>query len=45
VGLAMARYVVRVEPIASADPEVLARMIGPAVQGYLVGDLAAARAP
>jgi AcrR family transcriptional regulator len=41
VGLAMARYVVRVEPIASADPEALARQIGPAIQRYLVGDLAA----
>jgi AcrR family transcriptional regulator len=42
VGLAMARYVVRVEPIASADPEVLARTIGPAIQRYLVGDLSGA---
>ncbi len=41
VGLAMARYVVKVEPIASADLEVLARAIGPTLQRYLTGDLGA----
>lgn len=39
VGLAMARYVVQVEPIASADREVLARAVGPTLQCYLTGDL------
>lgn len=39
VGLGLARYVVRVEPLASADPEVLARAIGPTIQHYLTGDL------
>jgi AcrR family transcriptional regulator len=36
MGLAMARYVVRVEPLASAGVEVLVDRIGPVVQGYLV---------
>ena len=34
VGLAMMRYLVRVEPIASADPAVLARAVGPSIQRY-----------
>ncbi len=41
VGLAMARYVVEVEPIATADVDVLARAIGPSIQRYLAGDLGA----
>ncbi|WP_229072889.1 TetR family transcriptional regulator [Actinoplanes sp. DH11] len=39
VGMAMARYVVKVEPLASAPPEVVVAAIGPAVQRYLTGDL------
>jgi AcrR family transcriptional regulator len=39
VGLSMARYIVAVEPLASADPEVVARAIGPTLQRYLVGEL------
>lgn len=35
VGLAMARYVFRVEPLASAGPEELAALVGPALQSYL----------
>jgi AcrR family transcriptional regulator len=42
VGLAMARYIVRVEPIASADREVLVRAIGPTLQRYLTEDLGGA---
>jgi hypothetical protein len=38
-GLAMIRYVLKVEPIASASPERLVAAIGPAVQRYLTGDL------
>jgi AcrR family transcriptional regulator len=38
VGLCMARYVVRVEPIASADAETLVASIGPTLQRYLTGD-------
>jgi hypothetical protein len=39
-GLAVVRYVLKVEPVASADPEQLVRAIGPNVQRYLTGDLA-----
>jgi AcrR family transcriptional regulator len=38
-GLAMVRYVIRLEPLASASPEEVARLIGPNVQRYLTGDL------
>ena len=38
VGLAMVRYVIRVEPVASAGPEELARVVGPSIQRYLGGD-------
>ncbi|MEW5989735.1 MAG: TetR family transcriptional regulator [Chloroflexota bacterium] len=34
IGLAMARYVVRIEPIASASRAELARAVGPAIQPY-----------
>ncbi len=40
VGLAMARHIVGVEPLGTADPDLLARAIGPTIQHYLVGDLA-----
>jgi AcrR family transcriptional regulator len=36
IGLAMARYVFRVEPLASAGVEELVELIGPALQRYLV---------
>jgi len=39
VGLAMARYVIAVEPLASADPDEVARAIGPTIQRYLNGDI------
>ena len=38
-GLAMIRYVLKVEPIASSPPERLVAAIGPAVQRYLTGEL------
>jgi AcrR family transcriptional regulator len=38
-GLAMVRYVLRVEPVASQDPETLVRAIGPNVQRYLLGEI------
>ncbi|GHJ52586.1 TetR/AcrR family transcriptional regulator [Micromonospora chersina] len=38
-GLAMMRYVIRLEPVASASPETLAATIGPTVQRYLTGPL------
>lgn len=39
VGLAIARHVLQVEPLASADHETLVAAIGPTMQRYLVGDL------
>lgn len=38
-GLAVARYVLRLEPLASADADVLAPLIGPTLQRYLTGPL------
>jgi AcrR family transcriptional regulator len=40
IGLAMARYIVRVEPLASASPAQLVAAIGPTLQRYLTGDIA-----
>jgi AcrR family transcriptional regulator len=37
IGLALARYVVGVEPLASASPDALARSVGPTIQRYLAG--------
>jgi AcrR family transcriptional regulator len=42
VGLIMARYIIRVEPLASADAAVITAAVGPTVQRYLTGDLGAA---
>jgi AcrR family transcriptional regulator len=39
VGLVMARYVVRVEPLASLPPERLVSAIAPTLQRYLTGPL------
>ena len=39
VGLALMRYVARIEPIASASIDELSRSVGPTVQRYLSGDL------
>jgi AcrR family transcriptional regulator len=35
IGMAMLRYVIKLEPLASAKPEVVAGWLGPAVQRYL----------
>lgn len=35
IGMAMLRYVIKVEPLASARPEVVAGWFGPTVQRYL----------
>lgn len=40
VGLMMVRYVVRLEPLASAAPEDVVRLVAPNVQRYLTGSLA-----
>jgi len=39
VGLGIARIVLRIDPIASADIDELAAAIGPTVQRYLTGDV------
>jgi AcrR family transcriptional regulator len=39
IGLAMARLIVGIEPLATADREALARTVGPTIQRYLAGDL------
>ncbi|MEV4637188.1 TetR family transcriptional regulator [Actinoplanes sp. NPDC049548] len=38
-GLAVVRYVLKVEPVASADPDQLVAAVGPAVQRYLTDEL------
>ncbi len=37
VGLALARYIVKVEPLASADDETVIAQVAPTLQRYLVG--------
>ena len=37
LGLVVSRYVLRVEPLASADPEVVVALIGPTLQRYFDG--------
>lgn len=39
VGLGVLRYVLRMEPIASADVDTLVGLIGPTLQRYLTSDL------
>lgn len=41
VGVGMARYVIRLEPIVSATPDVLADAVAPTLQRYLTGDISA----
>jgi len=43
IGMAMLRYVVKLEPLASASPEVVAGWLGPAVQRYLTDPVVTAR--
>jgi AcrR family transcriptional regulator len=40
VGMVMARYVVKVEPLAHTDIETLVAAVGPTLQRYLTGDVA-----
>ncbi|MFI6408818.1 TetR family transcriptional regulator [Streptomyces sp. NPDC050548] len=37
VGVAMMRYVIKIEPVASADPEQIIARLAPVVQGHLTG--------
>ncbi len=45
VGLALLRYVIKVEPLSSASREELARWIGPTIQRYLTDPNVTARGP
>jgi AcrR family transcriptional regulator len=38
-GLAMVRYVLKIEPMASLPPEQVVAAIGPTIQRYLTGDI------
>jgi len=40
VGLGILRYLVRVEPLASADTETVVAAVAPTIQRYLTGELA-----
>jgi AcrR family transcriptional regulator len=42
LGLGIARYVVRLEPLASLPTEAVAELVGPTLQRYLTGDIAGA---
>ena len=44
VGMVMTRYVLRLEPVASASPESLVAAVGPTIQRYLTGDVELPRA-
>jgi AcrR family transcriptional regulator len=39
LGLALARYVLRIGPVAAASPAELAAAVGPTVERYLTGDI------
>lgn len=39
IGLAMVRYILRFEPMASADVEEVVRMVAPNIQRYLTGEI------
>jgi len=39
IGLVVSRYVLRLEPLASADAEQVVAAVGPTVQRYLTGDV------
>jgi AcrR family transcriptional regulator len=41
LGLAMARYILRLPPVATADAGALAEAIGPTIDRYLTGDIEA----
>jgi AcrR family transcriptional regulator len=45
VGVAMLRYVLRIEPLASADRETLIAAVAPTLQRYFTGDFAGVKHP
>ena len=40
IGLVMIRYVLKLEPLASADPETVVTMVAPNIRRYLLEPLA-----
>ncbi|MDG4765382.1 TetR family transcriptional regulator [Solwaraspora sp. WMMD406] len=44
-GLLVVRYILRIEPLASATPEVVAATVGPTIQRYLTGEMSEALRP
>jgi AcrR family transcriptional regulator len=44
-GLAVARYILRIEPLASTPGQVVAAAVGPTIQRYITGDLDPATRP
>jgi AcrR family transcriptional regulator len=44
-GLVMVRYIIKVEPLASAPPETVVSLIGPTIQRYIAGPLPASAVP
>jgi len=40
IGLAWTRFVLRLEPVASASPELVARWAGPTIERYAIGEIA-----
>jgi AcrR family transcriptional regulator len=38
-GMAMMRYIIKLEPLASAPPEAVVAAVGPTIQRYITGDL------
>ncbi|WP_258046059.1 TetR/AcrR family transcriptional regulator [Leifsonia shinshuensis] len=45
VGVLMTRYALKLEPIASASPDEVARRVGPVIQWHLFGDVDGGRGP
>lgn len=43
IGMALTRYIVEMQPIASLSGEELVEYVGPVMQGYLAGELPAGR--
>jgi hypothetical protein len=39
MGVVMARYVLKIEPLASASPEALVAAVGPTLQRYFTGEV------
>lgn len=39
IGLVMVRFVLKIEPLASVDPEIIVECLGPTIHEYLTGEL------